>query len=596
MFASWAFLSVNLQKINDNAAVRIWCFAPSVVEPGEEFEITIEAWDKWEQLAIQYDRKVSLKDYLVNETTGEIKEVSDDKDYDFPSDLKFEPSWIPRMYFSPEYYNWIDNDGGKLEVTGISLEKCGVHYIKVESSDDFYAYSNPILVTNDPKQRLYWGDIHGHTDLSDGTGTPEFAYYYAREISCLDFAAVTDHDQWLSTTHIEGYSLDKAAANRYNDPNDFVTIVAFEWAVIGTGHINVYYKNDDGLMYTTLQKEYDDPYKLLTALKEWKDEDPDRDVIAIPHHTTSSANYYDWSYDWRDIDPELMPCVEIYSVHGSGEMTEEDGNLYPLSYMKGAYYDLGEGYNVQSALAMGYRLGFMASGDVHDARLGHSLLQIDNYGTTHPYATLEPFRACLPLPNGLTGCWAEELTRDEIFSSIKSRKVYATTHVSRPLVEFSINGVSQGEDGSTVQIDNASAKKHISVSVSIDGNYQKNSIKSVEIVKNNKNWAIYDSDGFYFANGTKIWDEPYGDRKFVNLEVDDFENITGMVYNDGEWVKGKGYKIADNADNYFDSKPSLENADVYYVRVTDTFDAEDWGWTCDWYGNQAWVGPIWVQV
>lgn len=587
---------MNLDQVNENTAVRLWCFTPSVVEPGEEFDIKIQAWDKWEQLAIQYDQEITLYDYIVeNESLGAIEKNTDDKSYSFPENLKFKPSLIPKTYLSPEYYPKINNDRGCLKVSKITLDKEGVHYIKVESSDGLYTYSNPILVDNDPKYKLYWGDLHCHTDYSDGTGTPEFAFYYAREVACLDFASVTDHDILMSTVHLGTYQLDKSAANRYNDDEDFVTFVAYEWTSFGRGHINVYYKNDDGPMFSAHQTEYDDPLKLLDALKEWKEEDSERDVIAIPHHPTSSGNYYDWSYDWRDIDPDLMPLVEVYSVHGSAEMTEEDGNQYPLNYFKGQYYDLGEGYNVQSALEMGYRIGLMSSADTHDARLGHSLTHIDNYGTNYPFSTFEFFRASMPFPGGLAACWSEELTREEIFESFKSRRVYATTHVSRPFVQFSINDVSPGTDESTVIVSNSTSNRHIIVEVAIDGNYPDNAIKSVEIVKNNKNWVVYDSDGLYYGNGTKISDDGISDRSYLKIDVNDTEPIEGMRFDNGEYEKGKGYKITDNADMYFDEKPSTEGVDVYYIRVTDTFNAENWGWTCDWYGNQAWVGPIWVQ-
>ena len=40
---------------------------------------------------------------------------------------------------------------------------------------------------------LYWGDIHGHTALSDGIDTPKNYYNYAKNTSRLDFSAITDH-------------------------------------------------------------------------------------------------------------------------------------------------------------------------------------------------------------------------------------------------------------------------------------------------------------------------------------------------------------------------------------------------------------------
>jgi len=600
IFFAWILLYVNLAKINNTETARIWVYAPSIVESGKEFEITVQAWDKWEQLSIQYDQEINLKDYILeDDDKGTIIKNDDEGSYKFPNNLKFKPSLIQDRYLSTEYYLLGGNKGGSITISDIVLKKEGLHYLKVESADGLYSYSNPILVLNKADKYLYWGDIHGHTDLSDGSGTPEFAYKYARDIACLDFASITDHDSALLTGHLGGYLFDVAAANNYNDPNDFVTLVAYEWTRgFGYSHVNVYYKGEDGPLYSFLDPKYDTTNKLLQGLKEWKEEDPERDVIAIPHHPTSSQNYVDWSYDWRDIDPDLMPLVEIYSVHGQGEMTKEDGNLYELSYLRGGYYAMGDGYHVQSALAMGYRLGLMCSSDTHDARLGHSILHVDNYGASFPYATLEFFRAALPFPSCLTGCWAKELTRASIFESFKARKVFGSTHVSRPIIQFSINGVSPGDDDSTIKLPTSTSQRIINLTVAIDGNYEDNSIKSIEIVKNNKNWVIYDKNGLYYYNKTKIKTLNYDDRKYISINIVDTEPIEGMKYDDGEMVNGKGYLITGTADNYFDEQPSTDGVDVYYVRVHDSFDAEGWNWReeVDWKGNLAWCGPLWVEI
>ena len=44
------------------------------------------------------------------------------------------------------------------------------------------------------RYHLYWGDVHGHTSLSDGQGTPDEYFTYARDTANLDFTILTDHD------------------------------------------------------------------------------------------------------------------------------------------------------------------------------------------------------------------------------------------------------------------------------------------------------------------------------------------------------------------------------------------------------------------
>lgn len=42
--------------------------------------------------------------------------------------------------------------------------------------------------------KLYKGQLHSHTSLSDGIGLPNDAYEYVKQNTDLDFYAVTEHD------------------------------------------------------------------------------------------------------------------------------------------------------------------------------------------------------------------------------------------------------------------------------------------------------------------------------------------------------------------------------------------------------------------
>jgi len=56
-------------------------------------------------------------------------------------------------------------------------------------------HGGPLVVGAD-RPRILWADLHGHSQLSDGTGTPEAYFDYARNAAGLDVAALTDHDHW----------------------------------------------------------------------------------------------------------------------------------------------------------------------------------------------------------------------------------------------------------------------------------------------------------------------------------------------------------------------------------------------------------------
>lgn len=100
---------------------------------------------------------------------------------------------------------------------------------------------------------LYFGQLHAHTDLSDGVGSVEEAFAYAANIEGLDFFAVTDHSNSFDnanagdiltdgTTVSAEWARGKAAAAAVTD-EDFVGIFGYEmtWTdELSLGHINTF--------------------------------------------------------------------------------------------------------------------------------------------------------------------------------------------------------------------------------------------------------------------------------------------------------------------------------------------------------------------
>jgi len=60
---------------------------------------------------------------------------------------------------------------------------------------------------------VYYGSLHNHTNVSDGTGTPDQAYKYARDVAGLDFFGLADHSNLMSSTE---WTAIKNAANLHN--------------------------------------------------------------------------------------------------------------------------------------------------------------------------------------------------------------------------------------------------------------------------------------------------------------------------------------------------------------------------------------------
>ena len=72
----------------------------------------------------------------------------------------------------------------------------GIVRVRAEGPGGLAAREQPAASSSPDAPRLLFGDLHGHSNLSDGTGTPEDYFRYARDVAALDVAALTDHDHW----------------------------------------------------------------------------------------------------------------------------------------------------------------------------------------------------------------------------------------------------------------------------------------------------------------------------------------------------------------------------------------------------------------
>ena len=144
----------------------------------------------------------------------------------------------------PESYTFTAQDQGVHRFESLIFLQEGCRTIQV-SNGDWRASGNPVLVRGQrPERLLLWGDLHGHTLMSDGRGTVEEFYDFAERVAGLDFCAVTDHAFEILD---EMWEHSKKVTNRVHRPGKFVTFQAYEWSGITPlgGDHNCYFLDDD---------------------------------------------------------------------------------------------------------------------------------------------------------------------------------------------------------------------------------------------------------------------------------------------------------------------------------------------------------------
>ena len=281
----------------------------------------------------------------------------------------------------------------------------GVFRVTADGGGRLTATSNPLRVARD-QQTILWADLHGHSGLTDGTGSPADYLTYAREIAALDVVALTDHDHWglrPLSRHDELWEEIRRETERFHRPGVFVTLLGYEWTSWIHGHRHVLYFDDRGEVLSAVDPAYESPDALWAALR-------GQPALTFAHHSAGQPVATNWDYP---PDPELEPVTEITSVHGSSEAADSPR---PVA---GAI----AGNFVRDALDRGYRLGFIGSGDSHD---GH------------------PGLAHLGSPNGgLAALVGAEPTRESVLETLRARRVYATNG-PRILLEVSFDGAPVG--------------------------------------------------------------------------------------------------------------------------------------------------------
>ncbi|MGE0548476.1 MAG: CehA/McbA family metallohydrolase [Kofleriaceae bacterium] len=255
---------------------------------------------------------------------------------------------------------------------------------------------------------VLFGDLHQHTAHSDGCGSVEELWIAARDHRGLDFAAITDHDQFCRRALGPAtWQLTTQVAASFDEPGRFVALAGYELTLPrypGPGHKCVYFA--DRVPDRVPDRDVDALFALLRELG----------GIAVPHHVGWTGG------DFAHHDPQVQPIWEICSVHGC---YEADGAC--AAHPPRADHVI-PGQFVRDALDAGLRFGFIASTDSHGLDWHHGIARWRN-----------PYRA------GLACVIAAEPTRAGVIAGLRARRCYGTTG-AKIVVRAEVDGAPIGSE------------------------------------------------------------------------------------------------------------------------------------------------------
>ena len=271
----------------------------------------------------------------------------------------------------------------------------------------------------------YFGQLHSHTQYSDGAGSLDSALAYVKALpdnANVDFVAFTDHSNYFDKSgaaNPEGALYDMTKATEYSqqtwksykdavaafnteNAGSMVAIAGFEmtWSG-GPGHINTF--NTPGIVSrnnTTLNDKTKDAglqayYKLLSQT-----EGVDS-ISQFNHPGTTFGNFIDFGY-WDAVVDTRMYMVEV----GNGEGQIGAGGYYP-SY---------EQYIM--ALDKGWHVAPTNNQDNHKGRWGDA-------------------------NDARDVILADDFTEDGIYEALRARRMYATEDKNLDL-DYTVNGSMMG--------------------------------------------------------------------------------------------------------------------------------------------------------
>ncbi len=297
----------------------------------------------------------------------------------------------------------------------------------------------------------YYGDLHGHTWMSDGMGDVDQYFLVRRDYYGDDFASLTDHDTFVGRTIFPTeFEFQKEITDHFNVDGEFATLFGQEYTTgrypRGLGHKCIYATDKRIPLFDHMTPEYDTSPKLNAAVRKWGG-------LVAPHHTGWTGT------DWEHADDEIQTFAEIVSNHGRFEFMGNE----PIKHRGGL-----RGHFLQDGFALGHRFGLIGGSDNHGLIWHHGVCrQRDSYRT------------------GLACVLAPDLSRQSVFDALKKRRCFASTG-NKPRLDFRVNGHLMGEE---IEV----SEGPITISAKVSARER---LDYITVVKNNRDWYHFGGEGW----------------------------------------------------------------------------------------------------
>ncbi len=321
---------------------------------GQEFALKTKGEDKWGNPSNLCD------DTLTIESDGEIDGL--------PESVTFRP------------------DDLKLEIKGLTISSPGRVTVRLKNADGHVVAETNPLVIEDTALIHYWGDMHGQSEETIGTGSADQYFTFARELAFVDACAHQGNDFQITDTFWS--ELNRLTA-KHDRPGEYVALPGYEWSgntSLG-GDRNVYFPTDDRTIrrssHALIEGGDTDGTDALTcaALFDALAKNEEWDVVMYAH---CGGRYADISVAH---DGRFEKSVEVHSSWGSFEWILHD------------------------AFKLGYRVGVVANSDGHKGRPGASYPGAGKFGAI----------------GGLTCFLMDRLDRETLLDCQRKRRHYGTT-------------------------------------------------------------------------------------------------------------------------------------------------------------------------